>query len=331
LVCATAPPAPSSDVETKEESKQSGVDTMCVFVASAKPKSVDILVLAPPIDLNRHILARLSPENVRGIWAWGGLPKESNSPPPPLLSPPPPPPSGNSISLPVSSDVKAESLYAAAFVDYDSKSATSVLKSGPVTQREQKPVVATSRGVISVPRRIRVSDTSAKSASFNWRSAPTETADLLEWSQTHHIPYTIATPSVYVTTAAWAGFVGVTEANNPRFAELLREKPELALIGTWIKQWNDTCPEAVKIRCNILPGSLQFTPADPVAVAVYLWSESIIASQESVRLVGESGRDPAESDDSKDDAENVTALGDPTITFVNAIHYAFFIDRLCEL
>jgi hypothetical protein len=331
LICVTLPRREPEIAETKEA--KNGVDVMCDFVASANPRSVDMLVLAPPIDLNKDILARLSSGNIRGIWAWGGLPsaelpssslieidKKSGS----KLD-------QDMLAIPMSGSVLPES------------NATSVL---PVSRSTFGPTErkAVERKTTQFQRQIYASDVCDKLASFNWRSAPAETAELLKWSQRHRVPYTIATPAVYRTTSAWANFVGVTEDNNPTFVKLLREKPELALIRIWIQQWNEICPEAVKLRCKILPGSLQFTPADPVAVAVYLWPESIIAAQELVHFADvENTRDSIREapssfrEDSSSFREapacdyDTTLLGDATITFVNAINYEFFVEKLCEL
>jgi hypothetical protein len=287
LICATPRSHETEPDAADTKETRTGIEEMCAFVASAKPKSVDVLVLAPAIDLNRDILKRLPAENVRGIWAWGGMsqsPRHNATEPAPFVPAPLDrvpverlPPTSISSDYRTEPHVFAVDASAIAPLDVSDK------KEFVCAERQEEKRAAPAAAV----RQIAFSDVSDKSASFNWRSAPVETVELLQWSQEHHVPFTIATPCVYQTTSAWANFVGVTEENNPAFAKLLREKPDLKLIATWIKQWNEICPDAVKVRCNLRPGSLQFTPADPVAVAVYLWPDSMIAARESVHLAPE--------------------------------------------
>jgi hypothetical protein len=270
-------PEKEDEKKSEENSQQSnGVDKMIKFINEAKDKFVDILLLAPAIDLSDYTTSRISPEKIRGIWSWGGL---------------------TLVKTEEEKDEKSTSL-----------------------SQESKQTTSSSSQLTRSPQAV-----DSKQASFNWRTSPQETIHLLNWAQKNKISYTICTPAIYQTTSAWSNFSGVTEENCPVFTKKLKEDKELFLVATWIKQWNEICPEAVKKRCNIGPESLQFTPADPCCIATYLWPSE---------MIGASGCEKIILDDNqlvkrltKEDELTTTS----TISFINEINYKFFIDRLCEL
>jgi hypothetical protein len=304
---------------------------MIEFISSSKnDKSVDIILIAPALDLSAKILLNISPDKIRSIWSWGGLTlpitfqntfqkseqketkeqnkineqketkeqKEEES----KESKPTQP---NTFQK--SEQNKTQPTQSNTFQKSEQNKTQPTQSTKTKEQKEEEKETQPTQSVSSV------------SASFNWRVAAKETIELLTWVQENKITMTICTPAIYQTTPAWSNFSGVTEENNPVFAKMLKENQELKFIEFWIKSWNEQVSDAVKKRCNIKKNSLQFTPADVACTAAYLWPSEIIIASEKIS-VNQEGI-----------VTRLSVTDESTISFVNQINYDYFVNRLSHL
>ena len=182
-------------------------------------------------------------------------------------------------------------------------------------------------------------DIDDKSNSFNWRVESASTANFLEWAQRHSVPVCIVTPTIYQTsmTLNEAGIIlGVHEDDKQCHKAVTALKTSrvlgLELIRIWIDQWNKDVPELVKKRCGIRDGALQFTPADPLAVAVYLdptlakATTAFCTSFAAVHVL-----DNLKSDGTSDDLDTLTLpkrVPRPRSVFVTEVDFNAFLTAL---
>ena len=114
------------------------------------------------------------------------------------------------------------------------------------------------------------------SNSFNWRADEKEstTLNLLKWCQTHKIKCRVATPTIYLRSI---GTKGINESKHQQILERFHTKPHLKFLKEWMFKWNEMMPAYIQKRLGIVPGKLQFMPADSVATTLFLHPDLIDA------------------------------------------------------